>query len=119
MNKSDAELIALARQHETHLDCEDCWYSCATITCNDARKNNHCDCGADRLNSLHEKLATRLSELIADKERLDAMDRFGQKDTEPYFYHGSWTIEGGAEFPTIREAIDAAIAQERKDEKAD
>lgn len=50
------ELLQLRAEHEevrkalgqftSHHDCEDCWYSCATICCDDRRKSDVCDCGA-------------------------------------------------------------------------
>lgn len=36
----------LRRAKQGHYECEDCWYSCATITCNEDRHSDKCDCGA-------------------------------------------------------------------------
>ena len=38
-----------------HLECEDCWYSCSTLCCDDERSGNPCDCGADTWNALVDK----------------------------------------------------------------
>jgi hypothetical protein len=31
-----------------HTDCDDCWYSCSTLTCDESRASTICDCGADK-----------------------------------------------------------------------
>lgn len=41
----EAALPVLEKAAE-HYDCEDCWYSCATLTCDDGRKSDVCDCRA-------------------------------------------------------------------------
>jgi len=63
-----AALLALKRTG--HDECEDCWYSCATITCDDERKSDVCDCGTDHWNA-------RIDALIAaaPKPDVDAVER--------------------------------------------
>ena len=41
------EALEWLRAPADHYDCEDCWYSCATLTCDDHRRSDVCDCGAD------------------------------------------------------------------------
>ncbi len=44
---AQAEEMGKALERFTsHRDCDDCWYSCATICCNERRKSDECDCGA-------------------------------------------------------------------------
>ena len=50
------ELIEELKHHVYHHECDDCWYSCATITCDEQRKSNECDCGADRVIALLERM---------------------------------------------------------------
>ena len=50
------ELIEELKRHSYHHESEDCWYSCATLTCDDRRKSDKCDCGADRVIALLEKM---------------------------------------------------------------
>lgn len=48
VSRDDLEVIeAVLERRAKHTDCEDCWYSCATLTCDDARWSEECDCGAD------------------------------------------------------------------------
>jgi len=49
----------LGVQHE-HRECEDCWYSCALLTCDDDRKGSECDCGANEINALHAKALSHI-----------------------------------------------------------
>lgn len=52
--------------HETpHYECEDCWYSCALLTCDDHRKGSKCDCGADEQNEMRAKLKELLRADVA------------------------------------------------------
>ena len=60
---SDDELISRLREQHSHDDVEDCWYSCATLCCDDMRKSDVCDCGADRINALHTEAADRIAAL--------------------------------------------------------
>lgn len=55
------EVLEWLRQETTHYDCEDCWYSCATICCDENRKSDKCDCGADRENALKKAALALLS----------------------------------------------------------
>lgn len=41
---------ALEIATRTHYECEDCFYSCSTICCDDNRRDKECDCGADDKN---------------------------------------------------------------------
>ena len=50
----------LASKHD-HYECEDCWYSCATICCDESRKSDKCDCGATEENALKDEAASALS----------------------------------------------------------
>ncbi len=51
-NRAEAAIARLKvavdalKRHTSHYDCEDCWYSCATLICDDRRKSDECDCGA-------------------------------------------------------------------------
>lgn len=45
------ELKEWAIRPTSHYECEDCWYSCSTICCDDWRKSDECDCGADQENA--------------------------------------------------------------------
>lgn len=55
-----SELVKRLRVQHSHEECEDCWYSCATLTCNEGRKSDECDCGAAELNALHKEAADAL-----------------------------------------------------------
>jgi hypothetical protein len=46
-NALKTETIEWLKRETPHFDCEDCWYSCATLCCDDRRKSEECDCGAD------------------------------------------------------------------------
>lgn len=61
LNSVDA--IAWLRTKVSHYECEDCWYSCATLTCDEHRKSDQCDCGADEENEKREQIA-RLIEVL-------------------------------------------------------
>lgn len=54
----DALREALDLAVRYHYNCEDCWYSCSTLTCDAKRYSEKCDCGADDINK-------RISELRA------------------------------------------------------
>ncbi len=41
--------VAELQKHTHHAECEDCWYSCSTICCNERRKSAECDCGAHQV----------------------------------------------------------------------
>lgn len=45
MNRDD--WMAWLEAETPHYECEDCWYSCATICCDEHRRSDQCDCGAD------------------------------------------------------------------------
>lgn len=44
--------VAELLRHTGHHECDDCWYSCSTLTCDDRRKSDVCDCGAKRVQDL-------------------------------------------------------------------
>ncbi len=50
------DLFEFLRREAHHYECEDCWYSCATITCDERRKGGSCDCGANEALSLLNRL---------------------------------------------------------------
>ena len=50
------ELMEELKRHAYHHESEDCWYSCAILTCDDSRKSDKCDCGADRVIALLERM---------------------------------------------------------------
>lgn len=41
--------VALLQRLTGHYECNDCWYSCSTICCDENRKSDECDCGAQRV----------------------------------------------------------------------
>ena len=41
--------VALLQRLTGHYECDDCWYSCSTICCDENRKSDECDCGAQRV----------------------------------------------------------------------
>lgn len=41
---------ALELATRSHYECDDCFYSCSTICCDDSRRDRECDCGADAIN---------------------------------------------------------------------
>ena len=61
------EAILWLQTDHGHTDCEDCWYSCATLTCDETRKSDVCDCGGDAINEIKAKIAKML---IAERERV-------------------------------------------------
>jgi hypothetical protein len=38
--------VPVLKRASSHYDCGDCWYSCATLTCDEGRASEECDCGA-------------------------------------------------------------------------
>jgi hypothetical protein len=57
MTQDSAEVV-----RRSHLDLEeDCWFSCATLTCDDGRRSDVCDCGADAANASLDSLLDRLA----------------------------------------------------------
>lgn len=49
---------ALGEVRQTHLEVEDCWYSCpksAEGCCNESMPKGQCGCGADRANEIIDK----------------------------------------------------------------
>lgn len=55
------EALKWLREKVPHYECEDCWYSCATLTCDDRRASETCDCGADNENAKREAVAQLLA----------------------------------------------------------
>lgn len=41
--------VALLERQTACVEHADCWYSCATLTCNDGRRSEKCDCGAQQV----------------------------------------------------------------------
>ena len=60
-----ADLIARLMVIVPHYECSDCWFSCATLTCDDDRASDKCDCGADGLNELHAEAVEALNKVKA------------------------------------------------------
>jgi hypothetical protein len=60
------EVIAWLQRETPHYDCEDCWYSCATICCDEHRKSDKCDCGADEENAVKRALLAMIPPQITD-----------------------------------------------------
>lgn len=62
----------------THIE-DDSWYSCSLYTCNDLRKSDKCDCGADRMKKeLTKEVAVMVLE--ARKEILEGLDPLDMGD---------------------------------------
>ena len=59
MTKTEA--LAWLRKEVPHYECEDCWYSCATLCCDEHRRSDKCDCGADEENAKRAEIAAMLS----------------------------------------------------------
>lgn len=53
MDKDVAEWLD---RETAHYECEDGWYSCATICLDERRRSETCDCGADQENAIKAKL---------------------------------------------------------------
>lgn len=68
--KDTRELERRLLVERVHSDCEDCWYSCAKLTCNEVRKSDVCDCGADEENALCREAAAALASQREELERL-------------------------------------------------
>ncbi len=64
-----AEMVKRLRKSIPHYNCEDCFYSCATLCCDDKRRSDKCDCGADEENVLRTEAATLLSHLAQRPEQ--------------------------------------------------
>lgn len=58
---SKEEVLKWLNTPVSHYECEDCWYSCATLTCDDRRGSETCDCGADRENTMRKRLLELLT----------------------------------------------------------
>jgi len=58
------EAIAYLRTPSPHDECEDCWYSCATLTCDERRRSTECDCGADARTAKHAAIADLLEKTL-------------------------------------------------------
>ena len=54
------EAIAWLRRKVPHYECDDCWYSCAILTCDEHRRDDKCDCGADEVNAKRSAIAALL-----------------------------------------------------------
>jgi hypothetical protein len=62
-NPAPASVVKRLRVPVSHYDCEDCWYSCATLCCDEHRRSDKCDCGADEENALRSEAAALLARL--------------------------------------------------------
>jgi hypothetical protein len=62
----DEVLKALAwlKREKSHYECEDCWYSCATICCDEHRTSDKCDCGANEENQMKRTLLAYLESFV-------------------------------------------------------
>lgn len=56
------------KEEVPHYECEDCWYSCATICCDEGRRSEKCDCGADAENEARRQIL-----LFIDMPRAEAV----------------------------------------------
>ena len=65
-----SELTDKLRRKIGHEEADDCWYSCAILTCDDKRKSDKCDCGADQMNALHSAAADEIERLEREIEGL-------------------------------------------------
>ena len=54
------EALSWLQRESSHYDCEDCWYSCALLTCDEYRRSDKCDCGADHKNEMKRTLLAYL-----------------------------------------------------------
>ena len=54
-------MIAWLRLEMSHFECDDCWYSCAKLTCDENRRSDVCDCGADEQGRIRKLIADELS----------------------------------------------------------
>lgn len=63
------EALAWLNTEVSHYECEDCWYSCATITCDEHRRSNECDCGADKENQMRREIAKMLSDAAKESAK--------------------------------------------------
>lgn len=54
------QIVAWLCKPVSHYECDDCWYSCATITCDENRRSSVCDCGADEENEMCKAAAEAL-----------------------------------------------------------
>ena len=95
-----AALLALKRTG--HDECEDCWYSCATITCDDKRKSDKCDCGTDHWNAKIDALiaAAPKPDVDAVVAELDALYEkatkgpLEQREDDDYYQGGLYIGRG-------------------------
>ena len=86
------ELLAAKRQH---YECEDCWYSCATICCDDQRHSDKCDCGADEHNALMERAAATLRASPSEADRVSVPKDIYEGALNYIRHVGSnWTMRG-------------------------
>ena len=100
-----------------HVDCDDCWYSCAILTCDDKRKSDKCDCGADATNAVLEEAATALAGEGCDAARLNSLEKM-RASVYASFDNGRvmhWVVvdetkreRKGNVANTLRDAIEAA-----------
>ena len=72
MTDDHKALVGALHKPHSHLDCEDCWYSCATLTCDERRKGDECDCGASFSNTQRKQAAAAIESLSEQLERAEA-----------------------------------------------
>ena len=63
----------LERRRRAHYDCEDCWYSCATLTCDEQRRSDKCDCGADTMNAEIDAMLQAALQNVAPQESVSTV----------------------------------------------
>jgi hypothetical protein len=85
------KILAWAQTETPHYDCEDRWYSCATLTCDEERQSALCDCGADETNTIKAALREFLSPspALSGEARDAARYRWLRSEevaTEPKYY---------------------------------
>lgn len=80
------ELEVWCSAEASHYDCEDCWYSCATITCDEHRKSETCDCGADDENEMRRKLHRLLAMARGKEEQEPCAWRWKENDSPDWSY---------------------------------
>ena len=122
---SPQDLLRLAEEIENaeqlHYECEDCWYSCATLTCDDRRRSEVCDCGVDKLNVLLVRaaaalrLAAQAEECKRDAERW----KFVYRHCAYYAMDGGYIVDvhrqgSSSAGHEMEDDIDAALAAEGK-----
>jgi hypothetical protein len=66
-----SSIVEWLRKEVHHYECEDCWYSCATMTCDEQRRGDDCDCGAEYQNAKRTEAA---NEIVRLEKRVAALE---------------------------------------------